>query len=94
MLCQKVLMSKPVGGLQALVPALGGSTRIVLRLCSFRFKASARLDSSLPCQAAVKSSADRRPMLTFVISLAARLNSAAATEAFESSVATTFLQNQ
>lgn len=78
-------------GLQHSVPALGGSTRMVLRSCSFKFKASARFDSSLPCQAAVKSSADRRPMLTFVMSLAARLNSAAATEAFDNSVATTFL---
>ncbi len=33
-------------------------------------------------------------MLTFVMSLAARLNSAAATEAFDSSVATTFLHNR
>ena len=45
----------------------------------------------MPCQAAVKSSAERRATLTLVTSLASKLSSAAATEALESSVATTFL---
>lgn len=67
---------------------------MVCRLCAFRFKLFARSNSLTPFQAAVNSSAVKRAMLVLEMLFACRLNSAAATDALDISVATTLLEDQ
>lgn len=66
---------------------------MVCRLCALRSRLLARSNCLVPLQAAVNSSAVKRAIFTLEMLFACRLNSAAATDALDISVATTFLQS-